>query len=244
MIIHIGRSAKGILLAGAILGMVGPEAWGQGAGAGATAATPPPAPSPAVPAAPKAKVAPPHVEIPEIAPRPEDVGSLDGIVAAFYDVISGPPGQPRQWARDRTLYFPQTQFLSTGARPDGSIAYRIFDHGAYVDRVNPGFVKDGFFEREIHRVVHRFDNIVHIFSTYEARNSAQGPVVERGVNSIELFFDGKRWWIAFASWEEERPGSPIPKELQSSDAKPATPRGVAVPPPVSSRGTRDRFAAA
>ena len=34
----------------------------------------------------------------------------------------------------------------------------------------------------------------------------------RGINSIELFWDGKRWWIANAIWTDETPGQPIPNE--------------------------------
>jgi hypothetical protein len=34
----------------------------------------------------------------------------------------------------------------------------------------------------------------------------------RGINSIELFWDGKRWWIASAVWDDERPDNPIPRE--------------------------------
>lgn len=219
-----------LLLAGVGFWMAGPEAWGQSV-TGATATNPPAAvqdggaalnsvpPAPGAPAAAGStavapRTPPPHLEIPEIPARPEDVGSIDGIVAAFYDVITGPAGQPRQWARDRTLYIPKVQFVSVvGVRPDGTTVYRLMDHEFYADHVNPGFVEHGFFEREIHRVVHRFDDIAHVFSTYESRASAGGPVVARGVNSLDLFFDGKRWWIAFASWEGERPGSSIPKEL-------------------------------
>ena len=37
-----------------------------------------------------------HVEVPTIAPRPEDVGSIEGIVNASYETISGGVGVPRQ----------------------------------------------------------------------------------------------------------------------------------------------------
>jgi hypothetical protein len=53
----------------------------------------------------------------------------------------------------------------------------------------------------------------HILSTYDSRNTKDGPVIDRGVNSIELFWDGKRWWIAGAIWDEERGDNPIPREL-------------------------------
>lgn len=75
-----------------------------------------------------------------------------------------------------------------------------------------GAVGLGFDEREIHRVTQRFGNIAHVFSTYETRAKPGGPILGRGINSIELFWDGKRWWIASAIWDDERPGNPIPKE--------------------------------
>jgi hypothetical protein len=55
--------------------------------------------------------------------------------------------------------------------------------------------------------------VAHVFSTYEARRTPQGPIIARGVNSIELFYDGKRWWIVAAIWDNERENSPIPPEF-------------------------------
>jgi hypothetical protein len=156
---------------------------------------------------------PTHVRVQTVAPRTEDVSTLDGIMKAFYETISGPAGQPRQWARDRTLYIPAIRFVSTGVKSDGAIVANVMDHQAYVDAVNGDLVREGFFEREIHRVTSRFGNITHVFSTYESRLKADGPVVARGVNSVELFYDGKRWWIAAATWDSERSDNPIPKEL-------------------------------
>jgi hypothetical protein len=153
-----------------------------------------------------------HVVVPTVEPREEDVSSLDGILGAFYEVISGPAGQPRQWGRDRTLYIPGVRFVSTGVR-DGKPYALVADHQEYVDRVNESLVKEGFHEKEIHRTSRTFGNITHVFSTYETRRTPEGPVIARGVNSIELFHDGRRWWIAAAIWDSERPGNPIPKDL-------------------------------
>lgn len=146
------------------------------------------------------------------APRPEDVATIDGIIHAFYDVISGPAGQPRQWRRDSTLYIPHVQFVAMEVREGRPIA-AVMDHAAFVARTDRGFVERGFFEREIHRVTRRFGNIVHVFSTYEFRATRDGPVGGRGVNSIQLFWDGSRWWIANATWDDERPDNPIPAEF-------------------------------
>lgn len=155
---------------------------------------------------------PVHVEVATIEPRPEDVATLDGIMKAFYEVVCGPKGQPRQWARDRTLYIPGVRFVSTGKRR-GKIYTAVLEHQAYVDAVNPLIYRAGFYEREIHRQTKSFGNITHIFSTYESREAIDGPVTARGVNSLELYNDGKRWWIASVTWDEERPDNPIPAEL-------------------------------
>lgn len=151
--------------------------------------------------------------VPEIAPRPEDVATMDGIINAFYEVISGPAGQPRQWARDRTLYIPGIRFVIMSIGKDGKPRVEVNTHQEYVDQNDARMVKSGFFEAEIHRETRRFGNIAQVFSTYEVRLAKGGPVLGRGVNSIELFWDGSRWWIASATWETEREGNPIPQDL-------------------------------
>lgn len=158
-------------------------------------------------------VAQQHVEVPAIAPRPEDVGSVDGVMKAFYDVINGPAGQPRQWSRDRTLYIPDIRFISIGIGKDGKVQASTVTHQQYVDGSNGSMVKNGFFETEIHRVTRSFGNMTHVFSTYEMRGKPDGPVIGRGVNSLQLFNDGTRWWVASVMWDDEREGNPIPPEF-------------------------------
>lgn len=148
---------------------------------------------------------------------PKDVSTIDGIVKAFYETISGPKGTPRQWSRDKTLYMPDVRFVSM-SEDDGKIRASVMDHQQYVNATNESFVKNGFNEREINRVVRRFGNIVHVFSTYEFTNDA-GTDKGRGINSIELYWDGVRWWISAASWDDERPNNPIPKEFLPKGSK-------------------------
>ncbi len=156
---------------------------------------------------------PEHVPVPTIAPRPQDVATLDGIMSAFYDVVSGPVGQPRQWSRDRTLYIRGVLFISTEFGKDGKPHHQIMSHQQFVDRSNASVVSQGFYEQEIHRVTTRYGTIAHVMSTYVMRRSKNGPLIGRGVNSLELFYDGKRWWIVCDLWEDERPGNPLPKGL-------------------------------
>ncbi|HYB53692.1 MAG TPA: hypothetical protein VEG84_07490 [Thermoanaerobaculia bacterium] len=153
-----------------------------------------------------------HVDVPSVAARAEDVGSIDGIVKAYYDVITGPPGKPREWSRDRTLYISDLRFVAMSVDKQGQPVARIQSHQQYVDGSDAQMVARGFDEHEIHRITQRFGNIAHVFSTYETREKPGGPLIGRGINSIELFWDGKRWWIASAIWDDERPDNPLPKE--------------------------------
>jgi hypothetical protein len=149
---------------------------------------------------------------PRPAARPEDVRTIDGIVRAFYEIVSGPGDQPRDWARDSTLYIDDVRFVAGGADAAGAAHIRVMTHREFAESSAPVYAQ-GFYERELHRVTRRYGNIAHVFSTYETRTTPTGPVDHRGVNSLQLFFDGARWWIASATWQSGRPGAPIPAEF-------------------------------
>lgn len=153
------------------------------------------------------------VEIKTIEADSKDVATIDGIIKAFYETISGSKGVPRQWSRDRTLYTPDIRFVAMSER-DGKIRASVMDHSNYVNGSNEFFVNEGFTEREINRVTRKFANLAHVFSVYEY-STEDKKINGRGVNSIELFWDGKRWWISAVTWDEERAGNPIPKEFLS-----------------------------
>jgi hypothetical protein len=147
----------------------------------------------------------------DTAPRPEDVATIDGMVKAYYEVVSGPAGQPRDWARDRTLYIQDLRFVQVEPDAKGEPVAKIMTHQQFADGAK-ALEQRGFFETEIHRVTERFGPIAHVWSTYESREKENGPVIQRGINSIELFWDGRRWWIASAIWTDETKANPIPKE--------------------------------
>jgi len=154
-----------------------------------------------------------HVKVESIPARAADVQSIDAIVRAMYEVISGPKGAPRQWARDRTLYLPGTRFMWTDREGPGPPRLIKVDHQGAVDLLNKEMVEEGDFSREIHRTTQVFGTVGHVFSTYESRHSLNGPVVGRGINDLQLVYDGHRWWISALSFDEEGPGRPIPREF-------------------------------
>src|SRR4051794_13941329 len=147
----------------------------------------------------------------EVKPRAEDVGSMEAIVNALYGSISGPAG-PRDWNRLRSLFLPGARMIPSGRRPDGSTAARVLSVEDFIKAVEPRTKAEGFFESEIHRRAERFGAVAHLFSTYESRHARDEKPFVRGINSIQLFFDGKRWWVVTIFWDSERPDQPIPGE--------------------------------
>ena len=153
-------------------------------------------------------------------PRAQDVQSIDSIISALYDVISGPAGE-RDWARDRHLFLPQARLIRTGKNPDGSIRYQVMTVDEFAADAAP-ILSKGFYEIEIARTMEIFGNIAHAFSTYESRHRPDEAPFARGINSIQLLHDGERWWITAIAWDAERADNPLPSRyLPRGQAKEA-----------------------
>ncbi len=142
-----------------------------------------------------------------------DVKTVDAIVAALYQVISGPAGEPRNWNRMRNLFLPEAKLIATGQRPNGELIKRVMTVEEYILSSGPALEKNGFFETEIARKQEVYGHIAHCFSTYESKRAlADTAPFMRGINSIQLYFDGKRWWILSVFWQSENSNLPIPKQ--------------------------------
>ena len=145
--------------------------------------------------------------------NPADVNSIDAIVAAVYDVISGPAGKKRDWDRMRSLFMPGARLVPTGPRPNGGYGSRALTVEDYLTRSAPLFEKEGFFEKESARRTESFGQIAHVFSTYESRHAPDdAKAFQRGINSIQLMNDGKRWWIVTIFWQGEDEKNPLPEK--------------------------------
>ncbi len=144
-----------------------------------------------------------------------DVTSIDAIIAAAYDVISGPAGKKRDWDRERSLFYPGARLIPTASVPgrnDVAIEPQILDVESYIARVEP-LLQQGFYETEVARRTERFGRIAHVWSTYESRHDpGEAAPFMRGINSFQLFNDGKRWWILSVYWQHENAEHAIPEK--------------------------------
>jgi hypothetical protein len=149
-----------------------------------------------------------------IPPYINDVGSIDSIITALYNVISGAKGTERNWDRMRMLFRKEAMMIPTGRKADGKLQANFITVEDYIKIVGPNLVKMGFFEKEIGRKTHQYGNIVEVFSAYESKNNLtdEKPFM-RGINSIQLWHDGKRWWIMNIMWLGETADNPLPADM-------------------------------
>jgi len=171
-------------------------------------------------ARPQQQIPPPDLASRVPAPKTADVHSVDHIMFAIYDVISGPPGE-RDWNRFRSLFVPEGRLTSTVKR-EGSDSIRLLTVEEYVNGAGKYFLTNGFFESAIVNKVQRFGNIAQVFSSYESRHAASDKPFTRGINSMQLLFDGKRWWVLSILWDEESASNPLPKEMAQRSSAPVT----------------------
>ena len=135
---------------------------------------------------------------------PSDVATLDAILNALYETVSGPVGQPRDWDRFRSLFLPGGRLMPIVSFPGEKADVRFLSTEDFIHRVEPIFASEDFWERETSRQTETVGHFAHVLSFYESLRCPSGPPFERSVNSIQLLNDGLRWWIVNVMWNTSR----------------------------------------
>src|SRR4051812_43656792 len=85
-----------------------------------------------------------HAEVPSgklrvaMAQKEDDLSTIDGLIRAMYDVISGPAG-PRDWDRERALFYRGGRLMPAGRGPAGGAGGEIMDVEGYIASRSPFF---------------------------------------------------------------------------------------------------------
>lgn len=148
-----------------------------------------------------------------VTTRTEDVESVEGLMTALYDVISGPAGK-RDWKRFRSLFTNTATMSAVAVDSDGGSRYVQFSPQEYIAQNDPFFMKNAFFEKELGREVWQFGKIAQVRSGYQYSLGENDPPEQRGVNILHLVYDQGRWWISSILWTTEGPDNPMPEELE------------------------------
>ena len=141
---------------------------------------------------------------------PADTDSMESVVKAVYDVISGPAG-PRDWGRFRQLFADGARLISIRVNA-GSPTPVVMTPDEFAQRSGANSEKNAFYESPVAQRVESFGNIAHVFSTYESRRAPGEKPFARGINSFQLVRSGGQWKVMTILWDSEREGSPIPEK--------------------------------
>ena len=140
-------------------------------------------------------------------PNAADLAGIDAAIRGVYEVISGPPGQKRDFDRMRTLFAPGATLKAIG--PKGLRGGTVED---YISRNAAVLEKEGFTEKELGRKVELWGNLATVWSSYDGR-TANGSFHERGINSFQLVKVDGKWLVASILWQEETPANPLPADM-------------------------------
>ena len=148
------------------------------------------------------------------APPPSaDMAAIDHTIGEVYAVISGPPGQKRNFDHMRSLFAPGATLKAIG--PKGLRGGSLED---YITRNSAVLEKEGFTERELGRRVEIWGGLATAWSAYDGR-TANGSFHERGINSFQLVKIDSKWLVASILWQEETPDNPLPANLTKGSKK-------------------------
>jgi len=142
------------------------------------------------------------IKFSDIKTHPADVSSIDAIIKALYDSITFTKGKEPNLDRLRFLFTSNAQFIRM--TEEGAKIMSLDDFiSSFAERVKKGELIS-FYEKEVSRKENLFGNIAHILSKYVKSMNQDTPTAERsGVNSIQLIYEGKRWWICCILWEDK-----------------------------------------
>lgn len=140
------------------------------------------------------------------------VKSIDGVINALFESISGPRGQDRDWVKFRTLFSPDARLFPTRLVHEKSIVGMMTPE-QFVESESKYLKSAGYFEKPVNIKIEQFGHIAHVRSIYEARRRAEDEKpYTRGIYSIQLVETEGRWWILNMLWQPEDQLNPIPEE--------------------------------
>ena len=146
-------------------------------------------------------------------PRPPTMNDLDQVIAKMYEGVCFEPGQRPDWNVEDEIFAPGARMVRIN--DDGVFPFDLASYRQDFDRMIDSGEMPSFWEGEIWRETRLFGDMAHVLSAYETRRTRNGPILNRGVNSIQLFHQDGRWWISAMIWRREGREVRIPKNAMA-----------------------------
>ncbi|MCR9288746.1 MAG: hypothetical protein NXI23_15325 [Bacteroidetes bacterium] len=142
----------------------------------------------------------------------EDVKSIDAIINAYYDVVSGSSSDPWEFERDKFIH--SERAVITRLDENGKAESHTLEAEYIPIGLSP---KEDFYENELKRIVSKFGNIAQVWSAFEIRTEPETKSNIRGLNSVQLHFEDGRWFIDSWTCEMESEKSSVVTEFMRNE---------------------------
>jgi hypothetical protein len=134
----------------------------------------------------------------------KDVKSIDAIINAYYEVISGASDDPWQFERDKFLHSVKAVIIRLDDNGEADF------HSLEAEYIPMGLKpREDFYEHELKRIVSKYGNIAQVWSAFEIRTKPDIPTEIRGLNSIQLHYENGRWYIDSWTAQMESEQNPL-----------------------------------
>jgi hypothetical protein len=142
-----------------------------------------------------------------------DTKTVQNILDAYYDCISGPIGEQRDFKRLKNLFHPEARLIYSNWNQETGKAYllvfkTIDEFITKLDYLD----KKGFYEHEVSNITHSFSTVTQVFSTYRFRVEDKSIPDGQGITSYDIFYDGNRYWILSMFWAAENDKYKVPEQ--------------------------------
>ena len=142
-------------------------------------------------------------------PDTNAVKSIDGIVKESLRLISSEKGKARNWEALRNLFLPTATFTVLNNSHSIPKPVETISLDDFINLMHDEYYEQGYLEYETGKTVDEYNGIANVFQSFYGKDS-EGKE-ERGINSYQLVYFHKRWWIANLLWTLETNGVKIPK---------------------------------
>ena len=136
------------------------------------------------------------------------MNDLDTIITDMYDTVCYERGGHPDWEREAQIFAPGARLVRMN--DSGVFEFDLDSYRVDFERMIREGELPSFWEGEIWRETRLFGDMAHVLSAYETRRTRDGEIINRGVNSIQLFRKDGRWWVSAMIWRREGRDVKIP----------------------------------
>jgi hypothetical protein len=161
----------------------------------------------AVVLAPAIRAQEPEPKVTAQVPKCPSTATLDQLITAIDAAVTGPANKDRTCFRD--LFLPDARLIPIRIAKDGTATPVILNVDGWISAA----AKRGdtvLTEHQLKVKTETWAHVAHLWSTYETKIGTDDKPADRGINSIQAIFDGKRWQVIEITWQAETPTDPVP----------------------------------